>query len=76
MFRIVHEQKLLDGAVSLGHNVTEVNDIRDLSDILLGLGFSVSDANRFQAIAANMRHEDIFENRNVVIVCFDETKGE
>lgn len=76
MFRIICEQKMLNGAISLGHNVTETNNIRDIRDILLNLDFSEEDAERFEAIAGHMKHEDIFENRELVMVCYEEEKGD
>lgn len=76
MFRIICERKMLNDAISFGHNVTETNNIRDICDILLNLDFSKEDAERLEAIAASMKHDDIFENRDVVMMCYDEKKGE
>ena len=76
MFRIICEQTTLNGAISFGNSVTETNNIRDISDILLNLDFSEDDAKRIESIAGYMKHEDIFENRNLVMLCYDEEKSE
>lgn len=72
MFRIITTQTEADGAISLGNNVTNTNNVRDIYDILLNLGFGLDDAKRYTNIASNMKHEDILENRKIIIFCYNE----